>query len=230
MRNRRETRERDINATVGKKRNWFRGKKKAIYSPLCHNARSRSDNSVWWEVALPKDFQLKREKKKKKYESCNSPLWSSFPWSYFFHGDWLFSRAAVSPSPWWFCTRARTRTRYGRTRSASCPAPCAAGCPARGWICGIDLWSACALSPARLSSPRSRPGSLTFCFDKERQRNWRLMYSFLIWMEFSEDAFVCFDDIEDAFDSMMKYGIIINCLYREELVIQNNPIYFFHDL
>lgn len=154
----------------------------------------------------------KREKKKKKYESCNSPLWSSFPWSYFFHGDWLFSRAAVSPSPWWFCTRARTRTRYGRTRSASCPAPCAAGCPARGWICGIDLWSACALSPARLSSPRSRPGSLTFCFDKERQRNWRLMYSFLIWMEFSEDAFVCFDDIEDAFDSMMKYGIIINCL------------------
>lgn len=205
-------------------------KKKAIYSPLCHNARSRSDNSVWWEVALPKDFQLKREKKKKKYESCNSPLWSSFPWSYFFHGDWLFSRAAVSPSPWWFCTRARTRTRYGRTRSASCPAPCAAGYPARGWICGIDLWSACALSPARLSSPRSRPGSLTFCFDKERQRNWRLMYSFLIWMEFSEDAFVCFDDIEDAFDSMMKYGIIINCLYREELVIQNNPIYFFHDL
>lgn len=171
-----------------------------------------------------------RKKKKKKYESCNSPLWSSFPWSYFFHGDWLFSRAAVSPSPWWFCTRARTRTRYGRTRSASCPAPCAAGCPARGWICGIDLWSACALSPARLSSPRSRPGSLTFCFDKERQRNWRLMYSFLIWMEFSEDAFVCFDDIEDAFDSMMKYGIIINCLYREELVIQNNPIYFFHDL
>lgn len=56
------------------------------------------------------------------------------------------------------------------------------------------------------------------------------MYSFLIRMEFSEDAFVCFDDIEDAFDSMMKYGIIINCLYREELVIQNNPIYFFHDL
>lgn len=69
MRNRRETRERDINATVSKKRNWFRGKKKAIYSPLYHNARSRSDNSVWWEVALPKDFQLKREKKKKKNTS-----------------------------------------------------------------------------------------------------------------------------------------------------------------
>lgn len=112
----------------------------------------------------------RKERKKRKYESCNSPLWSSFPWSYFFHGDWLFSRAAVSPSLWWFCTRARTRTRYGRTRSASCPAPCAAGCPARGWICGIDLWSACALSPARLSSPRSRPGSLTFCFDKETEK------------------------------------------------------------
>lgn len=127
----------------------------------------------------------RKKKKEKKYKLCNSPLWSSFPWSYFFHGDWLFSRAAVSPSPWWFCTRARTRTRYGKTRSASCPAPCAVGCPARGWICGIDLWSACALCPALLSSPRSRPGSLTFCFDKERQRRLEInvLLFLLIWVE-----------------------------------------------
>lgn len=29
------------------------------------------------------------------------------------------------------------------------------------------------------------------------------------------NAFVC--DIEDAFDSMVKYGIVINCLYREDV-------------
>lgn len=45
----------EIDSTRGKK-------KKAIYSPSCHNARSRSDNSVWWEVALPKDFQSKEKK------------------------------------------------------------------------------------------------------------------------------------------------------------------------
>lgn len=29
------------------------------------------------------------------------------------------------------------------------------------------------------------------------------------------NAFVC--DIEDVFDSMVKYGIVINCLYREDV-------------
>lgn len=111
-----------------------------------------------------KSFSMKRIKKRWR----SLPL-SFFLWSYCVLDDWLSSRAAVSPVPWWFCIPERIRTQFCRTRSVSCPALCAAVYRATRWIYGNDLWYVCARCLRRLSFRRNRQENLTFCGTKTKQ-------------------------------------------------------------